>query len=376
MAGKREKGHYCKICGCHKANEKFTGKGHANHICKECQQLSAAQQSEQQKLNRLERIAMRLYPSKDELNQLERYAKKDSSPEVREFAQDILERFQQYKEAKYTDCALELEEVKLSDCDDEFKADLLEFMEEELTDLILMTGYVPTEKQRHRIMDKICKAIQDDCDTRLIINEDFENHFNNRVELIVRQFREKDISITSYEESLIVVETERLVIRRFTRDDLPSLHTILANPEVMYAWEHGFSKRETRKWLNRQLTRYHKDGYGYFAVLLKETAELIGQVGLMKSVIQGVDVTELGYIFDNRFWKKGYCMESVMACLSYAFQELKLDSLYCSIRPNNIPSIHIATKIGMEQVGEHIVHYNGLELPHNIYYLKNSANLD
>lgn len=144
----------------------------------------------------------------------------------------------------------------------------------------------------------------------------------------------------------------------------------------MYAWEHGFSKRETRKWLNRQLTRYHKDGYGYFAVLLKETAELIGQVGLMKSVIQGVDVTELGYIFDNRFWKKGYCMESVMACLSYAFQELKLDSLYCSIRPNNIPSIHIATKIGMEQVGEHIVHYNGLELPHNIYYLKNSANLD
>lgn len=37
MAKKKEQGHFCKICGEIKANEKFSGKGHAKHICKKCQ---------------------------------------------------------------------------------------------------------------------------------------------------------------------------------------------------------------------------------------------------------------------------------------------------------------------------------------------------
>ena len=36
MAKKKHKGHYCKICGEYKSNESFSGKGHVQHICKEC----------------------------------------------------------------------------------------------------------------------------------------------------------------------------------------------------------------------------------------------------------------------------------------------------------------------------------------------------
>ena len=46
-------GHYCKICGEYKANEKFSSKGHAAHICKVCSQLSAAEQAEAMAVNRL-----------------------------------------------------------------------------------------------------------------------------------------------------------------------------------------------------------------------------------------------------------------------------------------------------------------------------------
>ena len=46
-------GHYCKVCGEYKANEKFSGKGHAAHICKACSQLSAAEQAEAMTINRL-----------------------------------------------------------------------------------------------------------------------------------------------------------------------------------------------------------------------------------------------------------------------------------------------------------------------------------
>lgn len=45
MAKKKRQGHYCKICGEIKANEKFSGKGHAKHICKSCQSLPADKRS-------------------------------------------------------------------------------------------------------------------------------------------------------------------------------------------------------------------------------------------------------------------------------------------------------------------------------------------
>jgi RimJ/RimL family protein N-acetyltransferase len=83
--------------------------------------------------------------------------------------------------------------------------------------------------------------------------------------------------------SLVVFETKRLKIRKFVLSDLPTLHAIMKKEEVMSAWEHGFSNTETKQWLNKQLTRYRKDGYGYFAVILKETGTLIGQVGLLNT---------------------------------------------------------------------------------------------
>ena len=49
----KKHGHYCKVCGCYKANEKFSGKGHAAHICKSCASLSPEQQAEQTTLNRI-----------------------------------------------------------------------------------------------------------------------------------------------------------------------------------------------------------------------------------------------------------------------------------------------------------------------------------
>lgn len=49
----RPHGHYCKICGEYKANEKFSGKGHAVHICKACSRLSAAEKAAVMDMNQL-----------------------------------------------------------------------------------------------------------------------------------------------------------------------------------------------------------------------------------------------------------------------------------------------------------------------------------
>ena len=64
----KKHGHYCKICGEYKANEKFSGKGHAAHICKSCASLPAEKQAELMTLNRLLNLPWGL--SKEQLSWL------------------------------------------------------------------------------------------------------------------------------------------------------------------------------------------------------------------------------------------------------------------------------------------------------------------
>ena len=84
----------------------------------------------------------------------------------------------------------------------------------------------------------------------------------------------------------MIFETERLYLRKITQDDLADLAEILQNPNVMYAYEHDFSDNDVQVWLNRQIERYNKNGVGLWAVILKDTNEMIGQAGLQCSHIK------------------------------------------------------------------------------------------
>ena len=97
--------------------------------------------------------------------------------------------------------------------------------------------------------------------------------------------------------------------------------------DVYKRQEHGFDKKEVRQWVNRQFSRYRKDGYGYFALVLKDGSKLIGQAGLMRSVINGDGAVELGYILDNAYWHNGYATEAARRCLRYAFEAVSYTHL-------------------------------------------------
>ncbi len=87
MANKKPKGHYCKICGERKANEKFSGKGHSNHICKDCSKLSPAEQAESMTINRLLNLDF-IHLSQADKKWLENRTR-DKRPEVQKIAEDI-----------------------------------------------------------------------------------------------------------------------------------------------------------------------------------------------------------------------------------------------------------------------------------------------
>ena len=84
MAKKR--GHYCKVCGEYKANESFSGRGHAAHICRKCAALPAAQRSEDITLTKLWYLPWQLSPQqRDWLKGLQN----DSRPEVASTAKEL-----------------------------------------------------------------------------------------------------------------------------------------------------------------------------------------------------------------------------------------------------------------------------------------------
>lgn len=171
----------------------------------------------------------------------------------------------------------------------------------------------------------------------------------------------------------MIFETERLFTRELTGDDFQNLCRILQDSEVMYAYEHAFSDAEVSDWLKRQLMRYERDGFGLWAVILKETGRFVGQCGLTMQDWDGRQVPEIGYLFQRDYWHKGYAVESAKGCKKYAFEILKLPRVYSIIRDNNLPSQKVAQRNGMRICGKLVKHYYGMEMPHLVFCAENES---
>lgn len=168
-----------------------------------------------------------------------------------------------------------------------------------------------------------------------------------------------------------IAQTQRLLLREMTPDDLPALCKILQDEEVMYAYEHAFSDEETREWLYRQMERYENYGYGLWAVVLKKSGKMIGQCGLTMQDYKGKQVIEIGYLFQKAYWHQGYATEAAVACKKYAFEKLQADAVFSMIRDNNPASQNVAKRIGMHVCGSFIKHYYGTDMPHLLYRTEN-----
>ena len=93
----------------------------------------------------------------------------------------------------------------------------------------------------------------------------------------------------------MVFETKRLLLREMNPDDFRALFTVLGDPETTRYYPHTFDGQRVRDWIERNLNRYRKDGFGLWAVCLKDTGEMIGDCGLTLQNINGEILPEIGY---------------------------------------------------------------------------------
>jgi [ribosomal protein S5]-alanine N-acetyltransferase len=146
---------------------------------------------------------------------------------------------------------------------------------------------------------------------------------------------------------MIVLETERLRLREFLPGDTDALAAVISDPETMRFYPKPFDRAGVESWIERNQQRYRNDGHGLWAMVLKASGELVGDCGLSRQIVDGLDEIEIGYHVRRDLWGWGYAPEAAAACRYYGFERLATERLIALIRPENLPSQRVAEKIGL-----------------------------
>ena len=145
----------------------------------------------------------------------------------------------------------------------------------------------------------------------------------------------------------LLFETERLYVRHFTPADVDDYAALGADAEVLRYVGDGTTlpRSEVARWIDVCQQKYADRGYGTSAVFEKATGHFIGWCGVVRAPENEFD--ELIYVYHKDTWGKGYATEMGRAMLAYVFGISTLDKIYATIDSENLPSIHVAEKLGM-----------------------------
>jgi [ribosomal protein S5]-alanine N-acetyltransferase len=169
----------------------------------------------------------------------------------------------------------------------------------------------------------------------------------------------------------MIVETERLILRHFHIVDVEAMVRVFGDAEVM-SFGPGVQTIEwVRGWLQRCLENYYRRwGFGPWAVVEKSSSETVGYCGLFYfPAIDGQPEVEIGYRLIRAVWGRGYATEAVLAVRDYGFSILGLPRLIAIIDPQNVASIRVAVKAGMQY--EKDVMLEGYTHPDHLYAIAN-----
>ncbi|MEP7342233.1 MAG: GNAT family N-acetyltransferase [Acidobacteriota bacterium] len=145
-----------------------------------------------------------------------------------------------------------------------------------------------------------------------------------------------------------LIETERLLLREITEEDLNDLLEIWGDPEAMRLFPQTLNRDEMKAWIERNNNRYKQFGHGIWAVVRKSDGLLVGDCGLVMQEVDGVDELEVGYHFKRSHWGNGYATEAARSCMEYAFNQLGRRRVISMIRPENLPSRRVAERNGLQ----------------------------
>ena len=146
------------------------------------------------------------------------------------------------------------------------------------------------------------------------------------------------------------LETERLIIRKYTPDDFDALYEILSDAETMKYYPKPYDENGVNRWINWCIESYAKHGFGLWALELKETGAFIGDCGISMQNIDGEILPEIGYHVHKKYWRQGYAKEACAAVKQWFFQNTEFESVYSYMNRDNVASCATAAANGMTRI--------------------------
>ena len=146
-----------------------------------------------------------------------------------------------------------------------------------------------------------------------------------------------------------ILQTERLLLRPFECSDAEAVFTCWeSDPDVAryMFWTSHNDIEKTKEWLAFEVGQIEKNDWYRFALVLKDTDELIG-TGLIYFE-EEVDCWEIGYNLGKKYWGKGYTTEAMRRIVSFATEELNIPEIVGRYAKENPASGKVMEKLGFQ----------------------------
>lgn len=171
-----------------------------------------------------------------------------------------------------------------------------------------------------------------------------------------------------------MLETERLVLREITSDDLQWYFEHFSTPEIVEG--QGFPPPENLSAAKEELERYvlglFKEGTGFrWGITLKGQSKLIGSCGFYKWDKELGKRAEIGYDLNPKYWGKGIMREALDAMIEFGFEKMGLNRIEVLIMTTNDRSVKLIESLGFRKEGlmrEHAT-FNGKWVDDLLYAL-------
>jgi len=146
---------------------------------------------------------------------------------------------------------------------------------------------------------------------------------------------------------MIILETERLLLRYMLPDDIPTLVALWTDKDVTRYLGGPREPEALKKNLAETAANPLAEPYDLRPLVEKSSGLVIGHCGVLGKEIDGLTEYELIYVLAKKFWGKGYATEIGRALSSYAYYVRNINRLVAQGNPENVASEHVAIKVGM-----------------------------
>lgn len=146
-----------------------------------------------------------------------------------------------------------------------------------------------------------------------------------------------------------MIETERLILRRWREEDRVPFAALNASTEVCEFLPKQLTREESDGLADRIDDHFEGRGFGLFAVERQDTGAFIGFTGLAVPRFEApfMPAVEIGWRLDHAHWGKGFATEAARAALAHGFGPLGLAEIVSFTVPENVRSRGVMEKIGM-----------------------------